>query len=183
MRRLIALTLVALCLSAGAAFARGVGIGAFAGMSVPVLQEDVDKGNMFGVRVPVNLVPLFTVEPYYASAALGEATESVGGIDYTREGFDEKAYGVNAMLTLGGPVSFYPYAGVGQTSLKRTGFDDCSIHAKTWDLLRMTRMVTVRLEAGYLSNTHDLERLTQPHTRQEFAEAIASAIHDFFSPG
>lgn len=67
--------------------------------------------------------------------------------------------------------------------VKRTGFDDCSIHAKTWDLLRMTRMATVRLEAGYLSNTHDLERLTQPHTRQEFAEAIASAIHDFFSPG
>ncbi len=67
--------------------------------------------------------------------------------------------------------------------VKRTGFDDCSIHAKTWDLLRMTRMATVRLEAGYLSNTHDLERLTEPHTRQEFAEAIASAIHDFFSPG
>ena len=28
--------------------------------------------------------------------------------------------------------------------VKRTGFDDCSIHAKTWDLLRMTRMATVR---------------------------------------
>jgi len=67
--------------------------------------------------------------------------------------------------------------------VKRTGFDDCSIHAKTWDLLRMTRMATVRLEAGYLSNAHDLERLTESHTRQEFAEAIASAIHDFFSPG
>ncbi|MFN8212432.1 MAG: N-acetylmuramoyl-L-alanine amidase [Candidatus Nanopelagicales bacterium] len=48
--------------------------------------------------------------------------------------------------------------------VKRTGFDDCSIHAKTWDLLRMTRMATVRLEAGYLSNTHDLERLTEPHS-------------------
>ncbi|MBI5170367.1 MAG: outer membrane beta-barrel protein [Candidatus Eisenbacteria bacterium] len=124
MRRLIALTLVALGLSAGVAHARGVGIGAFAGMSAPVLQEDVAKGNMFGIRVPVNLVPLFTVEPYYASAALGEATETVAGVDYTREGFDEKAYGVNALLTMGGPVQFYPFAGVGQTSLKRTGFDD-----------------------------------------------------------
>lgn len=124
MRRLIALTLVALGLSAGAAYARGVGVGAFAGMSVPVLQEDVDKGNMFGIRVPVALVPLFTVEPFYASSSLGKATETVGGIDYTREGFDEKAYGVNAMLTMGGPVQFYPFVGLGQTSLKRTGFDD-----------------------------------------------------------
>ena len=66
--------------------------------------------------------------------------------------------------------------------VSRAGFDDCSIHAKTWDLLRMTRMPTVRLEAGYLSNAEDLDRLTDPHTRQEIAEAIASAIHDFFSP-
>lgn len=64
-----------------------------------------------------------------------------------------------------------------------TGFDDCGIHAKTWDLLRMTRMPTVRLETGYLSNDEDRARLTEPHTRQEIAEAIASAIHDFFSPG
>lgn len=124
MKKLLALSLLVLALSASAAWAGSIGIGAFAGMSVPVLQEDVDKGTMFGLRAPVKLVPLITVEPYYASSSLGEATETVGGIDFTREGFDEKAYGVNAMLTMGGPVSFYPFAGVGQTSLKRTGFDD-----------------------------------------------------------
>lgn len=124
MKKLLALSLLVLALSASAAWAGSIGIGAFAGMSVPVLQEDVDKGTMFGLRAPVKLVPLITVEPYYASSSLGEATETIGSIEYTREGFDEKAYGVNAMLTMGGPVSFYPFVGVGQTSLKRTGFDD-----------------------------------------------------------
>lgn len=64
----------------------------------------------------------------------------------------------------------------------RTEFADCHTHAKTWDLLRLTRMATVRLEAGYLSNDSDRERLEQPHTRQEVAESVSAAIHDFFIP-
>lgn len=67
--------------------------------------------------------------------------------------------------------------------VRRTHLDDCQTHAKTWDLLRMTRMPAVRLEAGYLSNPSDLARLSDPHVRQEIAEGIAQAIHDFFSPG
>ena len=68
MRRLIALTLVALGLSAGAAYARGVGVGPRR-MSVPVLPGRRGQGQHVRVRVLVALVPLFTVEPYYASAA------------------------------------------------------------------------------------------------------------------
>jgi N-acetylmuramoyl-L-alanine amidase len=64
----------------------------------------------------------------------------------------------------------------------RTGLADCQAHAKTWDLLRLTRMPAVRLEAGYLSNADDLHHLRDPHTRQEIAEAVTSAIHDFFAP-
>lgn len=123
MRRLFALTLVVLGLMAGTAYARGVGAGLYTGMSLPVLQADVDKGTIMGLRAPVSLVPLFTVEPYFASTSLGDKTETIGTIDYVRTGFDEKSYGVNALLTMGGPVSFYPYAGLGQTSLKRTGYD------------------------------------------------------------
>jgi N-acetylmuramoyl-L-alanine amidase len=66
--------------------------------------------------------------------------------------------------------------------VRRTELADCSTHAKTWDLLRMTRMPAVRLEAGYLSNAADRARLTDPHTRQEIAESIAAAIRAFFSP-
>lgn len=62
-------------------------------------------------------------------------------------------------------------------------FADCQVHAKTWDLLRMTRMPAVRLEAGYLSNRDDFARLQQAHVRQQIAESVTRAIHDFFGPG
>lgn len=123
MKRLLALTLVLLAVSAGAAGAGSIGLGAFAGMSIPVLQDDVGRGSLFGLRAPVKIVPLLTVEPYYASSSLGDKDQVIGGFTYTREGFDEKAWGLNAMLTSGGTVQFYPYAGIGQTRLERTGTD------------------------------------------------------------
>jgi hypothetical protein len=123
MKRLIALSLALLAVTAGVASAGTVGLGVFAGSSIPVLQEDVAQGAIFGLRAPVKLIPLVTVEPYYASSSLGDKDVEVAGITYTREGFDETAYGLNAMLTMGGPVQFYPFVGVGSTQLKRTGND------------------------------------------------------------
>ena len=38
----------------------------------------------------------------------------------------------------------------------RTGLRDCRVHAKTWDLLRLTRMPAVRVEAGYLTSEQNL---------------------------
>jgi hypothetical protein len=123
MKRLLTLTLVLLAVSAGVAAAGSIGVGAFAGMSIPVVQEDVAQGAMYGLRAPVKLVPLVTLEPYFASSALGDKDETLAGITYTREGFDETAFGLNAMLTMGGPVTFYPFAGIGSTKLKRSGAD------------------------------------------------------------
>lgn len=70
-----------------------------------------------------------------------------------------------------------------QHMVSGAGLADCHVHAKTWDLLRLTTMPAVRLEAGYLSNAADLERLSQPHMRQEIAEHVTEAIHAFFGPG
>ncbi|HTR97408.1 MAG TPA: hypothetical protein VMH61_05855 [Candidatus Acidoferrales bacterium] len=123
MKRLIALTLALLVVSAGIASAGSLGLGAFAGMSYPVLQHDTGNGMLYGLRAPVKLVPFVTLEPYYATTNLGDKVENVAGLDLTQPGFDEKAWGVNLMLAAGGPLSFYPIGGVGQTSLSRTGVD------------------------------------------------------------
>jgi N-acetylmuramoyl-L-alanine amidase len=64
----------------------------------------------------------------------------------------------------------------------RTDLTDCRTHAKTWDLLRMTRMPAVRIECGYLSSTHDAKRLTDPAFRDAVAEGIAAAVVRFFAP-
>jgi hypothetical protein len=132
MKRPLVLSLVLLALSAGVACAGHIGIGAYAGMSYPVLQEDVASGTLYGLRAPVALTPLFTFEPYYASASLGDKDETVAGITYTRAGFDETAYGLNAMMTTGGPVQFYPLVGVGKTQLTREGSSDLNL--TTWNL-------------------------------------------------
>jgi outer membrane protein with beta-barrel domain len=108
---------------AGTARAGGIGIGAFGGVSVPVIQDDTDRGSLYGVRVPVSLVPMLTVEPYFASTKGGDVTQDLFGASYTRSGIDVTSYGANLLLTFGGPVQFYPYAGIGSFKLERDGLD------------------------------------------------------------
>lgn len=125
MRRLFSAAALMLLFAAGAAHATGVGAGVYGGLSYPVLQDDVASGSMYGLRAPVSLTPLITVEPFYASSSLGDAEETLGGISYTREGFDQTAYGVSVML--GNPTGmgfrFYPFGGLGKYKLERTGTD------------------------------------------------------------
>lgn len=121
MKRLLMIALVAFACVASNAHAGSIGVGAFGGVSVPVLQEDQAQGSLLGIRVPVKLVPLFTAEPFYSKGKLSDKTVTIGGLDFTREGFDVTTYGLNAMLTLGGPISFYPYAGIGKAKFERTG--------------------------------------------------------------
>jgi len=136
MKRLVMLTVLALVLASGAAQAGpiGVGIGVFGGLSVPILQNVSASsfrpgdafgkgGTQLGVRVPVHAIPIITFEPYYAKASYGDRDETIGGITYTREGYDSKSFGVNALLGNpdGSGFHFFPYVGLGKTKLTRTG--------------------------------------------------------------
>jgi N-acetylmuramoyl-L-alanine amidase len=64
----------------------------------------------------------------------------------------------------------------------RTGMHDCRTHAKTWDLLRLTRMPTVRVDLGYLSSPHDRERLIDPMFREQIVEALLAAVQRMYFP-
>jgi hypothetical protein len=72
----------------------------------------------------VKLVPLLAVEPYFSMSTLGDKTVTVGGFSATREGSEVTGFGLNAMLTMGGPVRFYPFAGLGTAKYKRSGQDE-----------------------------------------------------------
>lgn len=125
MKKLLVCAIVALASLASTAHAGSIGVGVFGGPSLPVLQADQDNGSLFGVRVPVKLVPLISVEPFFSKSSLGDKTIDIApGISTTRQGSDVTSYGLNAMLTMGGPVSFYPYAGIGQAKFKRTAQDE-----------------------------------------------------------
>jgi hypothetical protein len=121
MRRLVALALAFACVTAVPARAGGIALGAFGGMTYPVVQKDTGNGTLYGVRAPVSLVPFLTVEPYWASSSFADKQLTLGPVSYTRSGFDETAYGVNVLVASGGPLSFYPFAGLGRATLKSGG--------------------------------------------------------------
>jgi N-acetylmuramoyl-L-alanine amidase len=64
----------------------------------------------------------------------------------------------------------------------RTAMRDCRIHAKTWDLLRLTRMPAVRVEVGYLTSREDRNRLIDPLFRDRVVEAIVAAVKRMYLP-
>ena len=62
----------------------------------------------------------------------------------------------------------------------RSDLVDLRSHPKTWDLLRRTRMPAVRLDAGYLTNPGDAQRLRDPAFRDVIAEAVVVAVQRFY---
>ncbi|MEV6850830.1 N-acetylmuramoyl-L-alanine amidase [Actinoplanes sp. NPDC051411] len=64
----------------------------------------------------------------------------------------------------------------------RTGMRDCRIHAKTWELLRLTQMPAVRVDLGYLTSPADRDRLVNPLFREQIVEAILAAVQRMYYP-
>jgi N-acetylmuramoyl-L-alanine amidase len=64
----------------------------------------------------------------------------------------------------------------------RTGLLNGRTHYKTWELLRLTRMPAVRVEAGYLTSPADRARLVDPSFRDALAEAVLAAVQRLFLP-
>jgi len=62
----------------------------------------------------------------------------------------------------------------------RTDLSNCRTHAKTWDMLRLIKAPTVRIDLGYISNPHDAERLGDPQFRDLIAEALVIAIQRLY---
>jgi opacity protein-like surface antigen len=110
-------------LSAGAASAATIGVGAFGGASIPVVQDDNGQGTVYGVRLPISLVPLLTVEPYYASTQGGDKEQDLDGLTLERSGIDVTSYGANLLLTFGTGLQLYPFAGIGSAKSERPGLD------------------------------------------------------------
>jgi N-acetylmuramoyl-L-alanine amidase len=64
----------------------------------------------------------------------------------------------------------------------RTDLVDGRTHPKSWELLRLTRMPAVRLEAGYISSPSDAARLATPEFRDALAEAVVAGIQRLYLP-
>jgi N-acetylmuramoyl-L-alanine amidase len=67
--------------------------------------------------------------------------------------------------------------------LMRTGLADCRTQARTWELLRLTRMPTVRVEVGYLTHLGDRRKLLDPAFRDVVAEGILVGVKRLYLLG
>ena len=179
MKRIVPIALLALVLGAGAASAIGVSVGggAFAGVSIPLLQEDSKQGTLYGLRLPVTLLSLLKVEPYWATASLGDAEETFGTLAYTRDGGKVTAYGVNALLTMGGPVRFYPFVGIGSHELTREGTEDLSKVGYNFGL-GLGFSAIPRLDVDVRG---ELNMITLGETSRKFANVTAGVSYHFLS--
>lgn len=65
----------------------------------------------------------------------------------------------------------------------RTSLQDCRTHQRTWDLLRLTKMPTVQVDLGYLTNEYDASILTNPRMRDVIAEAILISVKRLYLLG
>jgi len=65
----------------------------------------------------------------------------------------------------------------------RTNMLDCGIQARTWEMLRLTRMPAVRIEVGYLTNLGDRRKLLDPVFRDVVAEGILVAVKRLYLLG
>jgi hypothetical protein len=177
MRKTMFLVLFALALLPCIAGATSVGVGAFGGMSIPVLQDDNGQGTMIGLRAPVALIPLVTVEPYFAKTSGGDKDQDIEGTTITRSGLDVTGFGANLLLTFGGKIQLYPFAGIGSYKLSRTGSEDQTNKAYTFGLgLGISPLPKLSIHVrGELAAAVDGE------TSRKWANATVGVSYNIFS--
>lgn len=67
-----------------------------------------------------------------------------------------------------------------QEEIVRLGFKDCRSHARSYPILRETRMPAVLVEPGFITNPDDEKRLSDPHVLSAIADSIAAGIARFY---
>jgi N-acetylmuramoyl-L-alanine amidase len=64
----------------------------------------------------------------------------------------------------------------------RTALVDAKSHAKTWDLLRLTRMPSIKVELGYATSPKDSAVLSDATNRDAIAAGLSSAVARILAP-
>jgi hypothetical protein len=73
---LLMLVLIMVCASSASAFRFGVG--GFAGLNLPVAQDDATMGTVFGAKARIPLIPFIGLEPNFTYMKNGDASIEIG---------------------------------------------------------------------------------------------------------
>ncbi|MBI5060535.1 hypothetical protein HZB60_12240 [candidate division KSB1 bacterium] len=104
----------------GASAAYPLGVTAFGGYDMPVIQDDVGAGPLFGIGVRGNVWKLFHGELYFRSTSQGDVDEDLEFGNQTETvtyaGGTLTGFGLNLLLANKNPVNVWPYFMVGVSS-------------------------------------------------------------------
>ena len=143
--------------------------------------DDADRAGLAN-RARADLVLSLHVDRADSPACHGVATYHYGTVPSGRAGAGTGGSGAGAGTGVTSTVG-ERLAGLVQRELvARTDLLDCRTHAKSWSLLRLTSMPTVRVELGHVSNPGDAARLDDPAFRDTVAEALLVAVQRLFLP-
>lgn len=129
MKKILCLSILMVLLG-GVSVASAAGkfsVGGFAGLNIPVGQEDVGNGTLFGAKGRIILLPFLGVEPNFVFSKYGDKDHDVGGLTMTRSGGDVTSFGVDAVIgTFSGfsQARFYGLVGINSNTFKRDGLPD-----------------------------------------------------------
>ena len=105
-----------------------IGIGGFAGMNIPIVQEDAGTGSLFGLKARMSLIPHLGAEVYFTKLNQGDASVEVHGKEMGRgDGGSFNSFGLNLVL---GSMStdvgahFHIVGGIGSYSMSKEGVLD-----------------------------------------------------------
>lgn len=70
-----------------------------------------------------------------------------------------------------------------QTRLVAMGLKDCRSHARSYTVLKETRMPAVLIEPAFASNLDEAKQLDDPGFRTSIARAVVAGISQYFSEG
>ncbi len=117
----VLLLLVSALLVAPTVEATGLGVGAFGGVSIPIVQKDAAQGIVAGAHVRLSLIGMLGVEPNFTYMKDGDwKVDDLPGVTF--KGSKVSAYGVNLILGGAGPfagVRFFPFIGGKIYNLKK----------------------------------------------------------------
>lgn len=129
MKKTICLGMLMLFLlgASSAAAAGKFSVGGFAGLNIPLAQEDMGNGTLFGVKGRITLLPFLGVEPNFVFSKYGDKDHDVNGVTMTRKGGEITSFGVDAVFgTFSGfsQTRFYGLVGINSNTLKRDALPD-----------------------------------------------------------
>jgi hypothetical protein len=121
--------MLVLILSAAAWAQKDVSVGAFGGLNIPIVQEDVGGGSDFGVKAKFSPIPILAGAAFFEARTFGDASFTLGSTEYTTPGGNVTSFGVEALIgnTGGGPgPHFYWMFGISSYKWTRDNWEDVS---------------------------------------------------------